>query len=419
MSYDKYIAACRSLARAGALALALTGAAAPAVANEASATAARTFLEAGELADGATALAAIVTQNPADQEARFGLGMIRFLQAIERLSQGLYRYGLQSPESMMLPVVRMPVPGNQAPELITYDSFRGLLQTFIDDLATADAALAEASGEVKVPLDLMQVRYDANGDGTLEDGERLTALIAVLMRFNGEPTAEPSLMVTFDRADAIWLQGYSHALRGLMQFLLAHDWRETFDTTFHLFFPVSELPFATALAPSERGDLLREAAPIADLINFIHLFRWPVAEPERMIATRDHFRQVFAHSRANWDAIEAETDDDREWLPSPRQTGVFDELRVTEEQVASWRAMLDHADAVLDGAILVPHWRFTNGFNLGRVFTEPTTFDLVMWFTGPSVLPYLESGPVMTGEEWSLMLRAFEGNFATYLFWFN
>ena len=69
-----------------------------------------------------------------------GLGTIRFVAAIEGLSQGLYRYGLQPPQSMMMPIVRLPVPPNPNPEPITYADFRNLLVAFVDDLAVAEDA---------------------------------------------------------------------------------------------------------------------------------------------------------------------------------------------------------------------------------------------------------------------------------------
>ncbi len=391
---------------------------APASASEASARAARAALETGELADGALSLQRAIGNDSADQEARLGLGMIRFVQAVEHLSQGLYRYGLEAPGSMLLPVVRMPVPVNPSPEPIDYAAFRGLLQGFVDDMATAYDTLGEVTGEALVPVDLSEVRYDVDGDGDVAGNERLMALMNVLMGGDADDPMPP-LLVHFDRADAIWMQGYTQALSGIMEFWLAHNWQETFDTTFHLFFPHSDFPFARALAVTQPGEISREAAPIADIINFFHMFRWPVAEPEKMQASLGHFRQMFALSRLNWDAILAETDDDHEWVPSPRQTAVFPDMEVTEDQVAAWLSMLDQADAVLDGRLLVPHWRFSQGINLGKVFTEPTTFDLILWITGPAAVPYLQNGPIMTGEDWNDMGDAFGGSFATYLFWFN
>jgi hypothetical protein len=227
-----------------------------------------------------------------------------------------------------------------------------------------------------------------------------------------------SFIVGFDRADSFWLRGYSNFLMALMEFWLAHDWHATYDATFQRFFPQGTFPLASELAPAEPGGFLN-STDVADAVNFIHLFNWPVAEPQRMLAVRDHLKQVFALSRENWNAIEAETDNDREWLPNPRQQSVLEGATVTTQQIAAWRSMLDVADNVLDGKLLVPHWRLNRGFNLGRVFTEPRPFDLVLWITGPAALPYLEDGATIQSGDWETMTSAFGGEFLGYLLWFN
>ncbi len=63
-----------------------------------------------------------------------------------------------------------------------------------------------------------------------------------------------------------------------------------------------------------------------------------------------------------------------------------------------------------DGRLL-PHWRFSEGFNFRRVFFEPRDFDLVLWAAGYSVVPYLEDGPTLSISDWSQWNRAFNGNF--------
>jgi hypothetical protein len=141
------------------------------------------------------------------------------------------------------------------------------------------------------------------------------------------------------------------------EFFSAYDWHESFDYTFHLFFPQAGLPFTGALF-NAAGDDWND---IADLISFLHI-RWPIAEPARVKAARDHLKSVVALSRQTWDAIEAETDNDNEWLPNPRQTSPFAALTVSEAHIQGWRALLDEADLILDGKILVPHWRFKQGF---------------------------------------------------------
>jgi hypothetical protein len=87
----------------------------PAAADEAANRLAVAHLEAGTLAAGDAELAAMLAADPANDDARMGLGAIRFVRAIETLSQGLYRYGLRPPRTMMLPIVRLPVPPNPNP----------------------------------------------------------------------------------------------------------------------------------------------------------------------------------------------------------------------------------------------------------------------------------------------------------------
>ncbi|HZP19965.1 MAG TPA: hypothetical protein VFB16_07110 [Bauldia sp.] len=370
-------------------------------------------LAAGTLAAGDVALSALVERDPADNDARFGLGVVRFVRAVEHLSQGLYRYGMQSPQfAMFLPIVRLPVPPNPSPKPITYADFHGLLADFVADLGRAEATLAGIGvGPVSLPLDLRRVSYDVVGDGSGRE-----PVIVALQRVTGlsDNDLAVSLAFGFDRGDVYWLRGYIHLMMAFGEFFLAHDWHESFDDTFHLFFPSANLAFSHALFSADAMDW----GPIADLITFLHI-RWPVAEPERMRAVRDHLKAVIALSRQTWDAVEAETDDDREWLPNPRQTSPFALLRVDQAHIDAWRAILDEAELLLDGRKLVPHWRFGRGINLRRVFEEPQAFDFVLWFTGPAALPYLEDGPVETSANWSRIVAAFGSQFGTYAAWFN
>ena len=53
-------------------------------------------------------------------------------------------------------------------------------------------------------------------------------------------------------------------------------------------------------------------------------------------------------NRETWKHIRAETDDDHEWLPNPRQTGVLG-LCVTDAMIDGWLAMMSELAALLDG----------------------------------------------------------------------
>lgn len=405
----------RQILLAAALAFCVS---APASADPAAREATVSALETGALAGGAATLAGMIAADGTNADARFGLGLIEFIQSVERLSQGLYRYGLQPPQSFLMPIVRLPVPENPNPEPVDYDKFRALIVAFADDLARAEATLAgvKAADDVKIRLNLIEVRYDADGNGSVDPGERFTDALARFLEADPAELGAAPFYVSFDAADAFWLRGYCNVLMALDNFLLAHDWRESFDVSFHIFFPRAHSPFQVALAgPSD--SMFGSEVAIADLISFLHI-RWPVVEPERMAAVRTHLKQMVALSRENWAAILAETDDDSEWVPGPGQSGATG-ATVSRDQVDAWYAVLDEVEALLDGTKLMPHWRFDAGINFRRVFEEPRPFDLVLWITGPSALPYLEEGDILTSEEWAAVTSAFQGEFGSYAIWFN
>ena len=53
------------------------------------------YLISGDLEGGQKALDAILRTHPDDGQARFGLGTIQFVRAVEQLVQGFYKHGLQ------------------------------------------------------------------------------------------------------------------------------------------------------------------------------------------------------------------------------------------------------------------------------------------------------------------------------------
>ncbi len=400
-----------------AIALAAT-VALPAAADEVANRIAVEHLYAGTLAAGDAELAAILAADPENDDARIGLGTIRFVRSIENLSQGLYRYGLKTPRSFLLPILRLPVPENPNPEPITFDDFQALVANFSKDLALAEETLVGVGPDVKLRLDLRKLHYDINGDGKILEDE---SFVAVVQQVTGMPSdAMPAdLTFAFDQGDALWLRGYTHVLMGFSDFITAHDWHESFESSFFHFFPKMESPFAAALAPpDENNPMFAEGAPIADFISFFHI-RWPVSDPARMAGVRTHIKAMIELSRESWDSIEAETDDDLEWLPNARQKSPFESIQVSAEQIAAWRGVMDQAELVIDGKRLVPHWRFSKGFNLARVFDEPRPLDTVLWITGPAALPYLEDGPISTSEDWNAMIEAFGGRFGIFAVWFN
>jgi tetratricopeptide (TPR) repeat protein len=370
-------------------------------------------LYAGEIEPALDDLSRQASVRPDDPEVQFALGTTRFLAAVEHLTRALYSHGGTLPrDAEMIPFVRLPVPANPSPVSLDYQGMRGMLQVFLDDLALSGEALAKVGDRpVSLPLDLGQVRLDV-----VQKGPDNLVLFADIVRPVFPGASAPDLAFNFDTGDVYWLRGYTKLLSAMAEFALVYDWKASFDASFHLYFPKAGLPFQSSLAPRRDGDW---EGNLADFIAFIHLLHLQPVEPERLPRVREHLLGMIAMSRASWSAILAETDDDREWIPNPRQTGRFPRMQVTGERVAAWQALLTGAEDALEGRILVPHWRLKQGISLKLFFEQPQTFDPVLWATGQGAVPFLQDGPQIGSGDWGQMMRIFGGDFFSYLMWFN
>lgn len=371
-----------------------------------------------------------------DAEARFGLGLIDFVDAFGGLSRAFYRHGAMAPNGgpMLEGLLGAPAgaasqqPANPNPEPLDYPGFRQIVETLVLQLDQAGVVLLRAAdaGDFVMPVELARVRVDLDGDGIANAGESLGAVMQAAMAdaagtSSGVATPAPGeTLIGFDRADAVWLAGYSNVIAAQADFLLAHDFSEFFNASFHRFFPKAGLPMADFR--TESGQLMLDPESdraIADAIAAIHTLNWPVEDPARLRKLRDRLKTVISLSRRNWELILAETDDDHELLPGPRQTGLSPEAKVTDEMVTAWHQTLDTADAILDGKLLIPHWRFRQGFDLKAYFETATRTDLVMILTGYGAVPFLRDGPMADAASFAEANRVFGDNLLGYAFWFN
>src|SRR5437764_336766 len=387
------------------------------------------YLLDGKLAEGAKALEGRLKAAPKDDQARFGLGVLQFLQTFEHLGGGLYKYGLRTEKAFLQPPpqVKEFLPQNPNPEKLTYAAARQLVQTFVDDLVKAEATLAEVKDPaVKLPLHVGLIKIDPFGQG------KPISAAFLFERIEGLPVTSQQakgFVIGFDRGDVSWLRGYCHFLAALGELSLAVDGQRAFDCSAHLLFEKVETPYTFLLETRRAFDEnpFENMATISDVISFFHqLTRLPIKEPARTKAALAHLEAGVGQAKEMWKFILAETDDDNEWIPNPRQTGVIG-VKVTQEMIDVWLETLDEAEQVLQGKKLIPFWRGKageRGVNLRRVFTEPQTFDPIEWFQGTAAVPYLEKGPLTKLADPRMgdrLNKAFGGpfNFIRFGFWFN
>jgi hypothetical protein len=379
----------------------------------------------GSIEKGIEELSTHLNSRSNDDQARFQLGFLQFLRSVERLGGSLYRYGVLS--DLQLPILRLPIPRNPEPQRVDYVKARAVLEQFVEDLSVAEATLAKVkSDKVKVKVPFGLVRLDLDGNGKATEGEELWRLYARLTGFAGDvggkdkrPLEEQAkgFVIGLDAGDVHWLRGYCHLLMAIGEFWLAHDSEELFDRTGHLIYPKAETPYEFLRnRPAGQDEMMRQ---ILDGIAMIHLIRLEVTEPERMKRAHQHLVAVIEQSRQSWKLIMAETDNDQEWIPNPKQETVVG-VKVTDDMVASWLEFLDETEQLLAGKKLAPFWRDPQkGINLRRVFHEPRTFDLVLWVQGTAAAPYLEEGPQTKPETWQEFQQRFRGQFIGFAIWFN
>lgn len=362
------------------------------------------YLHSGELAKGEQALEAALAANPKDDQVRFGLGVLRFVRGVERLGQSLHEYGVTS-EKPDFPFLRLPVPHNPEPAPITYTAFRRVVDDFVRDLTAAEETLAGITDDgVKLPLRLADIRLDLGGTGKPND--RFLDVMKKIMRQQQFDflKGNPDFLVCFDRGDVAWLRAYCHLLTGMLDFYLAFDTEQIFNLS-------SDEVFAKPKYPPPP----KEKRQWDEVLRVIL-----VKEPARLGRFRRHLMKVADLNRETWKFIRAETDDDHEWLPNPRQKGVLG-MPVRDDMVDAWLGMVAEFEALLDGKRTLGASKDGKGFNLKALLDDPPEkLDFAGGF--PRNLPdrYFSEAPQADWNALTRVFAVFENTTAVaYAAWFN
>ena len=207
----------------------------------------------GDVVSGISELEKLVAASPNDNAAKFGLGILQFLYAVEGLQQDLFRYGTGNQTFsnnlgfLRIPIFRVPVASNPDFQVATYEDSRRLLEHFNDRLILAEKTLSSVTGSPKITLDLLKIGIDGNADGLIQKNEKLIHILQVIdprSRRHLKSAAEnDGLVFQFDTADSKWLQGYTNVLLAISNFFLAFDYEKTYDATFHTVFGTEATEF--------------------------------------------------------------------------------------------------------------------------------------------------------------------------------
>ena len=330
----------------------------------------------------------------------FGLGMIQFVRAVEKLCQAQYRYGIQQPDPhLLLPLLRFPIPPNRRRSTTTPSAPCSRISSLTSRPARRRSRKS-ARGRAAVVVDLMQVRLNVTGAIKSGEGIRLIDVIAAISGQSGRwpPEATKALDVKFNSGDAAWLRAYTHVLSALCEFLLAHDFHASFDAVAPHFWAHPKTPFAAELAvpapPNMWTDFEPRPSALADLIAAIHLLNWPVVAPERMLAARTHLLAMITDEDValSWELIDAETGDDRESNPDPHETRLAGAARQpgADDGVVRFPRRERGDPRGPPAAALA----LRKGHRCKGLLREAQSFDVVLFVTGQGALPYCANRPI-------------------------
>jgi hypothetical protein len=355
---------------------------------------------------------------PTDEE-RFALGGVRFLGAVEQALHRRWTMGTL-PGLSGIPFFSLPIPDNPNPPPFQPAMIADIFRDATARMPGVSAPLAEIPGDSSfgLEIDLADLWFDIDGDGKRGTGEGALDIIGPMLlgwRWSERDPATPAPVVRFDVADAAWLSAYSHFIAGFGNTLLAYD-----PTT-----PITEVMGARAQLDSLRGgqrdDMLMPGEQ--DWIDIAAiLLRTLNQTPDQARAAAAHagYLAMIDDNRTFWRRADAESDNDREWIPNARQTAALG-FTLPPDTSTVWQAVLADAEAVLRGQRLVPYlWLGdTAGVNVGRMFTDPRPIDLAMWIQGLGALPYIEKGPLISSQNFMIFTQMMEGDAMLFMVLLN
>ncbi|MGL4237948.1 hypothetical protein [Tabrizicola sp.] len=373
------------------LALALVLATAPATAETLSEEIGRTGLAPTE-----ARLAAL--PSPTNEEL-FALAGLRFLGGIEAALQLRWQTGVQADWSE-LPILRLPIPENPNARPFAPADFTTLITGLDADMEAARTALTQL-GDKPFALDirLADLWFDINQSGTRDEGEDIGSVTGLALgggRMIGVQLEDP--VITFDTADAAWLQAYTHFLSGFASVTLAYDpepaIQRVLDSSKAIYALWGETP------PNNAMDMMfgRQVDRAAMVLHAL------AKTPDKALAqdAHGHFLSMIQENRRFWSLVALESDNKGEWVPNDKQASGLG-IMMPPGTGERWQAVLADAEKLLKGEALVPHWRFgaEAGINVKKMFDDPPPVDLITWIQGEGLLPYAEKGPQMSAASWN------------------
>ena len=202
---------------------------------------------------------------------------------------------------------------------INHKYFRQALESADRELARIEEDLAAAAGARDLALEMCLACWevDWNRNQRIDESDRRFLEIEIDAAGQDLPEGDPRRRPTFrfDVGDVHWGLAMVSFQRAAIDLVLAYRWTEI-------------------------DKMLGGGQPVLRII---------LEDPARVKRARDRILAGLDHSDRSREAYLAETDDDREWLPSPRQKSHPMPLPVDAELYATWAAVTGDLRRLLRG----------------------------------------------------------------------
>lgn len=234
-----------------------------------------------------------------------------------------------------------------------------------------DAELARAADDpgFAVEMCLACIERDWNLNGRIDDGDRLLLQVEVDERGNELPDGDPRRKPTFrfDAGDLHWGRAMLAFQRAALDLILAYEWKALDDL-----FLAGDEDF------DEDGRKAKAPPPV---------LRIKLTSSARVTSARDLILAGIDHAEKCRAAYLAETDDDREWVPSPRQKNHPVPLALDQAIYDRWAAILGDVRRLVRGeeglslrdlgTLVDDDFAILSGYlDVGRLLSKPADFAI-------------------------------------------
>lgn len=326
----------------------------------------------------------LMMATPQDDELRFYLGIIQYNLANERFVQSMFIHGAKSRYDIGQ-FSSSSIASNPNSSSTSYFDCRKIFQAYLNDLNVAEKTLSLVQNkDVELRLDINKVRYDANGDGFVDEKDHTD---------NQTPqgSVEEDVDAKLYYVDVLNFRYDCKIKMAHINGALKYDLQRYFDLQADHYFTKPLTKIDRMIDPANRQSKtevqkLRRMRPMNDNLQ--------VVERERAEASLTLTLEALELQRQIYQFRIIDSDSFRRMTYSDKQLKELKYLLLTKDKAAFQLKQANDIESVLLGKKLLPHPKLKkdSGINVRRAFLENTELDITLNGTGDYWGEFVEQG---------------------------